>query len=425
MSLNFHYQNKRLHCEQTNLVTFSEQCETPYYLYSKKEISENCQVILDAAGDQDFLPCYALKANYNPHLLAIIRDYGFGADVVSGGELQFALKLGFPTEKIVFAGVGKTKAEIEFAIETGIHSLNIESAEELQLTAMIAASLKQKTRIALRVNPDIEAETHKYISTGRHINKFGIPAEEAIKLFKIAHTHPWLEPEGIHVHIGSQITKSDPFMHTTTFLKKFATQLKSGGIPIKYLDLGGGIGIDYQNSFQNHTAQQNYIRQILPDYLAGLKISGLKLVAELGRSVIGSAGILVSRVLYRKQTPLKKFLIVDAAMNNLIRPSLYSAHHEINPLELKSTDTETVDVVGPVCESSDFFAKDRVLQTMQQNDLIAVAAAGAYGQALASNYNLRPSIKEYLVDGSQVQTIYQGRSIDTLFKEYDFDHGTD
>jgi len=202
MAPNFHYINNRLHCEQTDLVDFSEQRETPYYFYSKNEIDTNCRTILDAAKGQDFLPCYALKANYNPHLLAIIRDHGFGADVVSGGELEFALKVGFPAEKIVFSGVGKTATEIKLAIEIGIHSLNIESADELELTAKIAAKLKRKTRIAFRVNPDIEAETHKYISTGRHINKFGIPVDEAFDLLKAAHSDPWLEPEGIYVHIG-------------------------------------------------------------------------------------------------------------------------------------------------------------------------------------------------------------------------------
>lgn len=418
MPQNIHYKNNQLFCESVDLTSFSATHETPYYLYSKKEIVNNCQEIIDAGKGLDYLPCYALKANYNPHLLKIIRDFGFGADVVSGGELDFALKLGFAPEKIVFAGVGKTAAEIEQGIQTGIHSLNIESAEELQLTAAIAGRLKKKIRIALRVNPDIEAETHKYISTGRHINKFGITIDEALKLYQKAVKDTWLEPQGIHVHIGSQIVKSEPFLRTVDFLKNFVLQLQEQGAPISYLDLGGGIGIDYANSFQSDHEPKNYLREILPAYLNGFKSSGLKLIVELGRSVIATSGMLITKVLYRKHTPVKQFVVVDAAMNNLIRPSLYNAHHEIVPLVLNNNKEEVFDVVGPVCESSDFFAKDRKLPILQQGDLLAIGATGAYGQALASNYNLRPSIAEYLVDGSNVKTIYKGRSITNIYDEY-------
>jgi len=419
MSNTFYYRRQSLYCESTNLATFAKNHGSPFYLYSKKELLQNCQAILDAGKNSDFLPCYALKANYNPVLLRMIRDLGFGADVVSGGELEFALKIGFPAEKIVFAGVGKSAAEIEFAIQTGIHSLNIESAEELQLTAQIAAKLQKRVRIALRVNPDIDAHTHEYISTGKHINKFGITVDKALKLYPQAADNPWLDPAGIHVHIGSQITQKEPFLRTVDFLLNFSEQLRALRVPVTYLDLGGGIGVNYENNFRDLKTPNSYIEDILPAYLQGLEESGLKLVAELGRSVIATTGLLITKVLYRKQTPLKKFVVVDAAMNNLIRPSLYGAHHEIVPIELNNKKAEVVDVVGPVCESGDFFAKDRLLQSFEQGDFIVITAAGAYGQALSSNYNLRPDIPEYLVDGDTIDIIYKGRSVNDIYAQYE------
>lgn len=419
MPRNFHYLNKRLHCEELDLVSFSANRETPYYLYSKNEIIENCTRVLHAGKGLDFMPCYALKANYNPHLLTLIRDLGFGADVVSGGELEFALRVGFDPQKIVFAGVGKTAAEIDLAIRSDIHSLNIESAEEMDAVASAAARLQKKTRIALRVNPDIEVETHKYISTGRHINKFGIAVDEAFKLYQLAAADNWLDPQGIHVHIGSQIIKPDPFIRTAAFLKDFALKLRQLNVPISYLDLGGGIGIDYNNNFHDSVPQKNYIHDILSAFLQEFKNTDFRIVSELGRSISASAGILINRVLYHKQTPLKKFVVIDGAMNNLIRPSLYSAHHEVAPLILNTSEKDVADIVGPVCESTDFFAKDRAIQPLQQGDLLAIAAAGAYGQSLSSNYNLRPSVAEYLVDGDTVKTIYKGRSVEQLFKEFD------
>jgi len=418
MPNNFHFKENKLHCEQFDIDAFSQQTETPFYIYSKNELIENCQRVIDAGKDKDFLACYAFKANYNPYLLRIIRDMGFGADVVSGGELQFALKLGFDPHKIVFSGVGKTAAEIELAIGTGIHSLNVESAEELKLVSAIAEKLQKPTRIALRVNPDIEAETHEFISTGKHINKFGITQEEAFRLYQLAKDDKFLDPHGIHVHIGSQITKKEPFLKTVDFLLHFSHQLKQSGVPISYLDLGGGIGINYDDDFQSNQSDNEFVNETLPAYLNGFKDSGLKLVAELGRSVIGTTGLLITEVLYRKETPAKKFVVVDAAMNNLIRPSLYSAHHEIVPLAMNSSITEKVDVVGPICESTDFFAKDRLLPTTEQGDYLAIGASGAYGQALASNYNLRPSVKEFLVDKDKVECIYEGRTIDNIFDEF-------
>ena len=414
MNNTFFYKDNRLYCERVDLQEFTAQTPTPFYLYSKEEIVDNCRQVLQAGKDVDFLACYAFKANYNPALLSLIRDLGLGADVVSGGELQLALRLGFDPQKIVFAGVGKTAQEIELALKAGIHSLNIESFEEYQLIEQIAASLQKSIRFAVRINPDVEAQTHDYISTGKHINKFGVSLQEALTIYKQAQSSKWLKPEGLHVHIGSQITSAQPFLETIQVLRSFYGQLQKEGIALTFLDLGGGIGVDYENNFSDDGRSSTFITELLPVYLQGLADLGLKLVVELGRSVIASSGLLISKVLYRKETPLKKFLIVDGAMNNLLRPSLYNAHHEIVPLLLNNTSKEIVDVVGPVCESGDFFAKDRELQTMTQGDFLAVGGAGAYGQALSSNYNFRPTIAEYLVDGRQIKTIYKGQSFENM-----------
>ena len=415
----FHFKNGLLHCEGINLQQFSEKRITPYYLYSEAQIAENCQVVLEAGHDFDFLPCYALKANYNPAILKLVQQMGFGADVVSGGELQFALKAGFPADKIVFAGVGKTETEIEMAIHAGIHSLNIESIEEYNLVHRVAARLKKPVRIAFRINPNIEARTHDYITTGKHLNKFGIPLSDAMKLYEQAANESYLLPVGVHVHIGSQILKAKPFLEAAQYLRQIVEKLRAKGLEISPLDLGGGIGIDYEDDFQKPQTELP-IKTILPQYLNALKDLNIKLVVELGRSIIGNAGILVSRVLYRKQTPLKHFVIVDAAMNNLIRPSLYQAYHSIVPLILQDVPKEKVDVVGPVCESGDFLAKDRLLPVVERGDLLTVGGAGAYGQALASNYNLRPLISEYLVSGKEVKTIFKGQSIEDIAKQYEW-----
>lgn len=414
----FYYSSGRLFCEQVDLLELAGNTPTPFYLYSLMDLKRNCQEIIEAGKSYDYLPCYALKANFNPHLLRHIAGLGLGADVVSAGELYFALKAGFPASKIVFAGVGKTAQEIRFAIETGIHSLNVESFEELKLTSKIARQLQKNVNIAIRVNPDIEAQTHDYISTGMHNTKFGVSEDEAISMYQFALEDQYLKPHGVHVHIGSQITSKTPYLKTIDFLQVFIKNLKNLGVPLSFIDLGGGIGINYHDNLQNSDNQGTYIQAILPDYLHGFKGLGLKLVVELGRAVIGSAGILITKSIYRKQTPLKKFLIVDAAMNNLIRPSLYGAHHEIVPLQLNHSAKETNDIVGPVCESGDFFAKERVVPMTKSGDYLAILGAGAYGQALSSNYNLRPRIAEYLVDGQVVKTIFKEEKINDLWEHF-------
>jgi diaminopimelate decarboxylase len=364
------------------------------------------------------MPCYALKANYNPALIKIIKDMNFGADVVSGGELYFALENGIPPEKIVFAGVGKTKEEITQAIKKGIHSINIESKSELEQVMSVADQLKKRIVVAIRVNPDIDAKTHPYISTGLHSNKFGVTRETAIELFKMAKDALYIEPSGLHVHIGSQIETIEPYLESVKYLKDLISQLENMGIPIKYIDLGGGIGINYQNQINEKGEPSTYLKKILPGLLKPFMNEKRKILIELGRSIIGSAGILVTKVLYIKDTPLKKFIIVDAAMNNLIRPSLYNAHHQILPVTNKEKSTEIVDVVGPICETTDFFAKDRLLPKFREEDYLVIGGAGAYGQALSSNYNLRPTIAEYLIDDNHLRTIFKGESIENIALRY-------
>ena len=418
MGASFYYRNDVLFAENVNLKELAAEVGTPFYLYSQKRIEDNCKLVLKAGQGLDFLPCFALKANYNPAILKLIRSLGFGADVVSGGELQFALKAGFTADKIVFAGVGKTAKEIELAINTGIHSINIESVEEFESVKSLANQLKKNVSVAFRINPDIEAPTHDYIATGKHINKFGIPLKDALPLYEQAANDQWLNPIGLHVHIGSQILDVQPFLETADYLIETVNMLRHKGLPLSTLDLGGGIGIDYS---ENMFVKPDWpLQKILPAFLK--KFSGLnvKLVAELGRAIIGDAGLLITRVLYRKQTPLKKFVIVDAAMNNLLRPSLYKAYHPIVPVQKTNEQNETVDIVGPVCESGDFFAQNRTLQPVKQGDFLAIGGAGAYGQALASNYNLRPLIPEFLVSGKQVKTIFKGESIEQIAQKYEW-----
>jgi diaminopimelate decarboxylase len=364
------------------------------------------------------MPCYALKANYNPTLLKLIAQNGLGADVVSGGELYFARRAGIAPEKIVFAGVGKSEAEIGQAIQLKIHSLNIESESELRVIEKVAQRLNKRVTVAVRVNPDIDAETHPYISTGLHSNKFGVTRETAINLLQRAAKHPFIDPGGIHVHIGSQIDHKEPYIETAHYLLDMHAELEHLGINIHFIDLGGGIGINYNNQLDEAENKVTYISNILPALLKPFKNKKIKILIELGRSIIGSAGFLVTRVIYIKNTPQKKFIIVDAAMNNLLRPSLYQAYHQILPLRNDHTMIEKADVVGPVCESSDFLAKGRELPVVNEGDFLVVTGAGAYGQALASAYNLRPAIPEYLVDGENIDVIFAGDTVESIADRY-------
>ncbi|MFZ4621136.1 MAG: diaminopimelate decarboxylase, partial [Bacteroidota bacterium] len=371
----FHYIENILYCEDTPVQEIVEEFGTPLYLYSKNQLLENFRSIDGAFAGTDHTTCYALKANSNLELLKILQKEGAGADAVSAGEINFALKAGFSPSKITFAGVGKQDAEIEFALKHDIFSFNVESIEELAVINEIAGRMNTKARIALRINPDIDAATHPYISTGLKTNKFGIDIKVAVETFKYAASLPNLHVDGIHTHIGSQILKLDPFMQTAQKVVDMVKELRALGINIQHVDFGGGYGVTYKNAIKHpllpleeatsadETPGNNaFITSVLPI----LKQANCKIVIEPGRSIVANTGMLITKVLYRKDNGVKKFVIVDAGMNDLIRPSLYQAYHQIVPLTVKDGEREQVDVVGPVCESGDFFARERTMPFVQR-----------------------------------------------------------
>ena len=353
--------------------------------------------------------CYSVKANSTLAILGLVAEQGAGFDVVSGGELQRVLRVNRKAaNKVVFSGVGKTAAEMELALRSGILLFNIESASELKLLSVTATQLKRRAAIAIRVNPDVSARTHPYISTGLRQHKFGVPIKEARTLYAEAARHPYLEIAGVSVHIGSQIADVGTFQEAVERVAGFVRTLREQGYDIRYLDAGGGLGISYE-------AQENFEKQVTAYARAVLRpLRGLKvhLLLEPGRSIVGAAGALLTRVLYRKTNRRKRFLIVDAAMNDLLRPSLYGAYHEIVPVSLGSRATEITDVVGPICETGDFFARDRRLPLVSEGDLLAILDAGAYGAVLSSNYNTRGRAAAVLVDGARAKVIRRRESFD-------------
>jgi diaminopimelate decarboxylase len=347
-----------------------------------------------------------VKANSNLSILRMLAKMGSGFDVVSGGELERVLTVDRKAaKKVVFSGVGKQAPEMDAAIHAGILLFNIESESELELLAERSAKLRKKTRIAFRVNPDVPAETHPYISTGLREHKFGVPITDAPLLYAQAASHKWLEPVGVSVHIGSQITDVAPFGATMERVANLVRNLRAQGHDIRLVDAGGGLGITYRDGASDLKTFEHSVRKYSGALLPPLKNLGVQLLLEPGRSIVGPAGALLTRVLYCKQNGRKTFLIVDAAMNDLIRPSLYGAHHEIVPAKIEKGASMTVDIVGPVCETGDFFARDRELPALSEGGTLAILDAGAYGMALASNYNTRPKAAEVLVDGSKAKLI--------------------
>ena len=419
----FYYRDNQLFCEETSVHDIAQEFGTPLYLYSKQQLIDNFRAIDSAFDGVNHTTCYALKANSNQELLKLLKKEGAGADAVSAGEIHFALKAGFHPSKITFAGVGKQDSEIEFALKQNIFSFNVESIEELAVINEIAGRLGTKARIALRINPDIDASTHPYISTGLKTNKFGIDIAVAVDTFKYAASLPNLIVDGIHTHIGSQILKLDPFVQTAQKVVDLVKELRGLGINIQHIDFGGGYGVTYKNSIKHPllpleeatnadiTPGNNaFIASVLPI----LKQADCKLVIEPGRSIVADTGILITKVLYRKDNGVKKFVIVDAGMNDLLRPSLYHAYHQIVPLTLKEGEQEIVDVVGPVCESGDFFARERTLPHLQRGDSAAILTTGAYGFSISSHYNARPSLAEVLVNGEKVRVIREREKIEEL-----------
>jgi len=406
-----------LHCDQVSLADLAERFGTPLYVYSASTIRARMRAFERAFRKMPHTVCYSVKANSNLSILRLLARMGCGFDVVSGGELVRVLRVSRSAAKrVVFSGVGKTLDEMQAALKAGVLLFNVESESELWSLAECAARSRRKARIALRVNPDVSAETHPYISTGLHQHKFGIPIEQARSLYARASELKSLEIAGVSVHIGSQITDVKPFAETMQRVADLTRALRANGHAIKFVDAGGGLGIAYENHALPAFAEQvaSYA-DALTTPLKGLKVH---LLLEPGRSIVGPTGALLTRLLYKKTNGLKKFLVVDAAMNDLLRPSLYRAYHEIVPVRApeESGAKERVDVVGPICETGDFFARDRELPIVQEGDLLALLDAGAYGIVLASNYNSRPRAAEVLVDGKSVKLIRRRETIADLVR---------
>jgi diaminopimelate decarboxylase len=407
----FHYRNGQLYCEGVPIKTVAQRVGTPFYVYSSNTLTNHVRSFANAFKDVPHLICFALKANSNGSVLKLLAREGAGADIVSGGELFRALRAGIDPRKIVYAGVGKRRDEIEYALKVGILMFNVESSEELLALDRAAKEMHSTARIALRVNPDIDPRTHAYISTGLKENKFGIPIEHALEWYQLAKGLPNVEVVGIHQHIGSQITEVQPFVDALEKLLGFVKQLKEAGVSIKYINIGGGLGITYKDETPPHP--RDLAKAIHPL----LKNAGCTLVLEPGRAIVGNAGILVTSALYHKDSGEKRFLIVDAGMNDLIRPSLYEAYHEIRPVvEDPSAGKAAFDVVGPICESGDFLAKDREIPEVRQGELIAVMGAGAYGFSMSSNYNSRPRVAEIMVRGNEYFIVRERETYSDLIK---------
>jgi diaminopimelate decarboxylase len=412
----FHHVEQRLYCEQTAVEDIVAAIGTPVYIYSRGELMGRARAYLSAAAahTRSCLVCFALKANGNPSLLSLLAEEGLGADVTSGGELFIAQRSGFSDRDIVFSGVGKSDEEIVAALHAGIRAIHVESAAELGAITQVAQSRQVTVPIAVRLNPDIVVDTHPHISTGAHGHKFGVGRNEAESLILQAQASPWLEPVGLGAHIGSQITDLAPFRQAAASLVELGRSLKARGIALRYIDVGGGLGIDYDGAGAPTPAE-------LVEAVAPLvSDAGFDLILEPGRSIIGPSGILVSRVIYRKEQGRRPFVIVDAGMNDLLRPALYGAFHPIWPVKThigkggRPPETGVYDVVGPVCETSDTFAVSRELPHTERGDLLAFMYAGAYGFAMSSNYNGRPRAAEVLVDGSRWSVIRQRQSYDDL-----------
>ena len=407
----FKYDHGQLCCEGLPIGKIAEEVGTPFYLYSHRTLLRHFQAFDSAFSAIPHLTCFALKANPNLALLRIFAREGAGADVVSGGEIYRAFKAGIPADRVVFAGVGKTRDEIELALRSGILMLNVESSPELALIDRVARELGTQAQVALRINPNVDPQTHPYISTGLKKNKFGIDISRAVEEYQAAMEMRNVQVIGVHQHIGSQITEVAPFVDSLTKIAELIQTLRECGIVIRYLDVGGGLGITYHDEDPpSPTAFARALMEVIKDL-------GCTIVLEPGRVIVGNAGILVTRVLYLKKGPQKNFLIVDAGMNDLIRPSLYGSYHSILPVMEKGEDGGLIaDVVGPICESGDFLAKDRKLPPLDQGELLAVMSAGAYGFAMSSTYNSRPRIPEVLVRGNELHILRERETWEDLIQ---------
>jgi diaminopimelate decarboxylase len=405
----FQYKNSELHCEDVPVSRIAKEIGTPFYLYSYATLKQHFRAFDDAFSDVPHLTCFAMKSNSNLAILKLFALEGGGVDIVSGGELYRALKAGVDPRKIVYSGVGKTAEDMEYALQSRILMFNVESSQEIQLLDEIAGRVGRKAAVSIRVNPDIDPQTHPYISTGLRENKFGIDIRQALEEYTRVSRLKNLKVSGVSCHIGSQLTRLSPFVDALKKVKELISQLRQIGIGVSYLDLGGGLGITYDQEEPPHPRE--YAKAIKGQ----LDIKDIAVILEPGRVIVGNAGILVAKVLYKKTTAEKSFIIVDAAMNDLIRPSLYGSFHGIEPVRVRGPRIKA-DVVGPICESSDFLAKDREMDSFETGDLLAVMSAGAYGFSMSSNYNSRPRVAEVLGKGNAYHVIRARESYEDLVR---------
>lgn len=405
----FDYSAGRLHCEQVPLEKIAREVGTPAYVYSSAALEYQVRLFEDAFRETPHLVCYAVKANSNLSILKHLGSLGVGYEIVSGGELFRVLRSGGQAEKVVFDGPGKTAEEVRAALDAGVLFFSVESAAEADLITRIAGKTGKRARLSIRTNPDVDPMTHPYISTGMREHKFGVPIDEAMELYLKLHPRPELEIVGVTCHLGSQITQLSPYREAVASLRGFVAALREKGIPLRYLDFGGGLGISYNG--EEPPSISGYAE------LVGAAARDLKLtlILEPGRWLIGNAGTLISRVTLTKQQGVKRFIVADAGMNDLMRPALYGSHHQIWPL-VETAATERADVVGPICETADFIARDREMASLNAGDFMAVMSAGAYGFSLSSNYNSRPRAVEVLVSGETYRVIRRRETYDDLVR---------
>lgn len=412
----FEYKDGQQFCEDVALAAIAKEYGTPTYVYSHATLTRHFRVFDEGLADIEHLICFSVKANSNIAILRLLASLGAGADIVSGGELLRAQKAGIAPEKIVFSGVGKTAAEMRQGLAAGILSFNVESRAELELLNSIAGEMAATAPISLRINPDVDAKTHPYISTGLQKNKFGIPWQMARETYRRAQEMQNIEIVGIDCHIGSQLTEVSPFVDAVNRLVELVNALVEDGIKLRHVDVGGGLGIKYLEPGESAPPTPAIYGKDLVAALQPLKKHGISLVCEPGRAIAGNAGILLTQVLYCKESEVKKFVIVDGAFNDLMRPALYGAYHPISPVaQHEGRETIVADIVGPICETGDFLARDREMTEVRGGELLAVGAAGAYGFSMASNYNSRPRAAEILVRGGESAVIRKRETAEELF----------
>ncbi len=412
----FNYVNKKLHCQGIDLRTVAEKHGTPVYVYSESILNRNAEVLKECFVDRGFKVSYAMKANSNPAILQLFKSYGFGADIVSGGELKMAQHVGFKSEDINFAGVGKTIEEIDLALQTDIGYFNVESQFELEQINSRAGRYGKKARVMLRLNPDIDPQTHPHISTGLKENKFGMSPELVAELLQIPQEYPEIEFKGIHCHIGSQILKEQPFHELIEYLVGYTEDLEKHGVELSHIDFGGGFGVNYDDPFEDILDTTPYLNEFAEKAVD--KLGKYQLHVQPGRVLVANSAVLLTKVLGTKDNSGHHFTVIDAATTELIRPALYDAYHAVYPY-VKSADKWTTDIVGPVCESSDILAKNRKFPTSKTDDLLVIGSAGAYASSMGSTYNLRPLCPEVLItESGDIQLIRRRQSFNDMIALY-------